>query len=447
MSNKWEKNSWKSHPILQQPKWEDEKFLNSIISQISDLPALVYAGETRSLIQELSNISQGEGILIHAGDCAEEFANCTGPKIHDLIKIILQMSIVISYLGDKKVLKTGRMAGQYAKPRSSDNETIDGITLPSYRGDMINSYEFNKSSRKPSPERILEAYYKSASTLNLVRAFTKGGYASLDKVASWDKSMTANGTYFEKYHRLVLDIKKSLKFLSNLGFNTDDTLLNEVDFYVSHEALLLPYEEALTRIDTTTGNWYCTSAHFLWVGERTRSLDGAHVEFLRGIGNPIGIKIGPSIDFDDIPRLHRKLNPSNIHGKITLITRFGADKISEILPNIIKSVQDNGLNVVWCCDPMHGNTIKAKNYKTRVFDNILKEISLFWEICQKFSVHPGGVHLELTRSSVTECIGGEAGLTVDDLPINYSTNCDPRLNADQALEMAFKISNILKGHF
>ena len=444
MSNIWKESSWRNYKVRQQPLWDHPGEVDAIVGEIASLPALVYAGETRSLLDELANVSRGDGFLLQAGDCAEEFANCNGPRIHDLLKVILQMAVVIAYAGEKKVVKVGRIAGQYAKPRSSDTENIDGVSLPSYRGDMVNRVEFSESARVPSPGRILEGYFRSAATLNLVRAFTKGGYASLSQVASWNevgqKSLSLSGDY----DKLVKDINKAVNFIALLGLDARAPQLNEVNFYTSHEALLLPYEEALTRVDTTTGKWYDTSAHFLWVGERTRQVDGAHIEFLSGVGNPLGIKIGPSIDPRDIPKLCAKLNPLNLHGKITLITRLGKDNIKKVLPEVIQAVQKNNLNVVWCCDPMHGNTVTKNNFKTRLFDDILYEISTFWEIHTTFGTYPGGVHLELTGEPVTECLGGSYGLLKEDLSLNYSTNCDPRLNANQSLELAFKIADIIK---
>lgn len=437
-------NDWKKLLALQQPEWPDTETFNNLILQISNLPALVYAGETRSLLEELSSVSRGDSFLLQAGDCAEEFSSCNGPQIHDLLKIILQMAIVIAYSGEKKVVKIGRLAGQYAKPRSSNIETINGISLPSYRGDMVNGIEFTKKSRIPSPKRLVEGYFRSAATLNLVRAFTKGGYGSLDKVASWNEVGNKSNILSKEYNKIVKEINKAIKFISLQNLDPNLPQLNEVNFYTSHEALLLPYEEALTRVDTTTGDWYNTSAHFLWIGERTRQINGAHVEFLRGVGNPIGIKIGPTINIEDIPVLCQKLNPENLSGKITLITRMGTKYIEKVLPKVIDVVQKNNLNVVWCCDPMHGNTVIRNNFKTRLFDDILMEINSFWKTHKELGTIPGGVHLELTGKLVTECIGSSSQLSSKDLGINYSTNCDPRLNANQALELAFKIAEIIK---
>jgi len=444
-NKKWKKRSWRKYSAKQQPNWPDSKKYEKILKELSILPALVFAGETRSLKQELGKVAMGDAFVLQAGDCAEEFSRCSGTSIHSLVKVILQMSIVLAFAGEKSVVKIGRLAGQYAKPRSSDVEIINGKTIQSYRGDMVNSSKPDKNSRIPNPNRILEGYFRAAATLNLVRAFTSGGYASLDMVEDWHREFNEYFSSKLEYKKLLERIKKSINFSKAVGIDIDSPKANKINLYTSHEALLLGYEEAMTRIDTTTGKWYDTSAHMLWIGNRTRQLNGAHVEFLRGVGNPVGVKVGPKFNVDDIKKIVQKLNPNNELGKISLITRFGAKKIEKLLPPLLKEFKKEGLNIVWICDPMHGNTY-LDNFgdKRRNFNDILEEIRKFFYIHKSEKTIPGGVHLELTGDKVRECIGGENDiLRVENLKINYQTTCDPRLNVNQSLELAFEIANIL----
>jgi len=440
----WTKNSWRSFPVRQQPSWPDNFERDETLKKISNFPALVFAGESRALMKLLAEAQLGKAFVLQAGDCAEDFSRCNGPRIHDLLKVILQMSIIIAYAGEKKVVKIGRIAGQYAKPRSSDTEIYGGVELPSYRGDMVNNPEPTIGARTPDPKRMLEGYFMSTATLNLVRAFTRGGYAALDLVHSWSEDRLHTFPTSGKYEEIVKGIRKAINFTTAIGLDANIPQLNEVTLYTSHEALLLEYEEAMTRIDTTTGLWYDTSANMLWIGDRTRQLNGAHVEFLRGICNPLGMKIGSNHDIDDIKQIIQKLNPENTPGRLTLITRFGADKINNLLPKLIREINMEGFKIVWICDPMHGNTfINKRSQKTRIVEDIFNEINNFWQIHQAEGTIAGGVHLELTGDNVTECIGGNRQLIDEDLLLNYQSNCDPRLNAEQAVELAFNIAKII----
>ncbi|OXU15578.1 3-deoxy-7-phosphoheptulonate synthase class II [Sedimentisphaera salicampi] len=444
MNNDWNKNSWKFYPIKQQPLWPNQNLLNDVFNKISKLPALVFAGETRSLETEIADAASGKTFILQAGDCSEEFSRCNGVEIHDLLKVILQMSIILSYAGERKVVKIGRIAGQYAKPRSSSFENINGISIPSYRGDMVNCFEPSAEARRPDPNRIIEGYFRSAATLNLVRAFTSGGYASLENVHGWSEASCHCYGSNIKYEDLVKGIKKTLAFMDSIGIGKKIPQLNQTSFYTSHEALLLDYEEALTRIDTTTGKWYDTSAHMLWVGDRTRQPEGAHVEFLRGVHNPIGVKVGPAFEIDELKSVLAKLNPTNKKGRISLITRLGACKIKDILPELVREISREGINVTWICDPMHGNTFKGSSgKKTRRYEDIIREIREFWEILKSEGSVPAGLHLELTGNAVTECIGGNSKICFSDLELNYRSTCDPRLNAEQAVELAFELAEII----
>ncbi|MDH5560112.1 MAG: 3-deoxy-7-phosphoheptulonate synthase class II [Deltaproteobacteria bacterium] len=442
----WGKDSWKTFTAKQQVDWPDKDYSNKIISRLTTLPPLVFAGECRSLKSEIALAQQGKAFLLQGGDCAEEFQKCTAISIRETLKIILQMAVIMTYAGEKHVIKLGRIAGQYAKPRSSPIEKINGRELPSYRGDMVNSIEFTPEARKPDAGRLLESYFHSAATLNILRAFTKGGYASLDKVHSWNQEFVLPSKEGKSYEKLAEEIDKALKLMKIIGITPKNApQVWEVMFYTSHEALLLEYEEALTRKDSLTDQWYDCSAHLLWIGDRTRDLDGAHVEFLSGVHNPLGFKIGPSHKIDDIIRLVEKLNPENDWGRITLITRFGKDKIKDHLPGLIQAIEKEGLRVLWSCDPMHGNTYLAKsNYKTRNFQDILSEIKDFFHIHRSEGTIPGGAHFELTGDNVTECIGGAEKIEDHHLKNNYATTCDPRLNGKQSLELAFLISSLLK---
>lgn len=442
--NKWTKSSWRSFPARQQPLWPDSRVCEDTLKKLSQMPALVFAGESRSLKQDLAEVLKGKAFVLQAGECSEDFSSCHGPYIHNLLKVILQMSAIITYAGERKVVKIGRMAGQYAKPRSSDTEKVGKLIIPSYRGDMINSPEPTVEARIPDPRKILEGYFRATATLNLIRAFTTGGYASLDQVHAWSevslKAFPAN----PKYEELVRGIKKAIGFMDAIGIKNSNPQLDQVSLYTSHEALLLEYEEALTRIDTTTGDWYDTSANMLWIGDRTRQPDGAHVEFMRGVCNPVGVKIGPGYVIDDIKRITTQLNPDNEPGRLTMITRLGAEKINFLLPPLLREMKKEGFNIVWICDPMHGNTyINRRSQKTRKYKDILKEIVNFWKIHQAEGTIAGGVHLELTGDNVTECTGGSRHLHDGDLRLNYQTNCDPRLNAEQAVELAFELASII----
>ncbi len=440
----WEKSSWRNFPTMQQPNWPDPAEHHVVLEKIAKLPPLVFAGEIRRLKKMLAKAAQGEAFVLQGGDCAEDFFNCTAPGIRENLKVILQMAVILTYAGGKPVIKVGRMAGQYAKPRSSDTEVVDGLEISSYRGDMVNSPEPVAAARIPDPQRLLQGYYLSASTMNILRAFTRGGYAALHRVHAWNNEFVKRSPMGQSYERLAKHIDDALNFMRIVGINTDIPQLNQVDFFTSHEALLLGYEEALTRKDSTTGDWYDCSGHLLWIGERTRQVDGAHVEFFSGVLNPIGVKIGPDHDLDDVKKLIDRLNPKNEPGRLTLITRFGSKKIEQSLPPLVRAIKKEGAQVVWICDPMHGNTYTAATgHKTRDFDEIMQEIRSFFEIHWGEGTVPGGVHFELTGEDVTECIGG--GRNIQDLNLNYQTNCDPRLNAEQSLELAFQIAEMIRG--
>ena len=444
--SKWNKDSWRDYNILQQPVYPDTSKLRECEDKLSKLPPLVFAGEVRNLKDELAKVTQGHGFLLQGGDCAESFANFNAVNIRDMFKIILQMAIVLTFAGGCPVVKVGRVAGQFAKPRSSDYEEINGVKLPSYRGDIINGFEFNESARVPDPKRMIDAYYQSASTLNLLRAFSRGGLANLHEVHRWNLGFVKRSELDEKFEKLASELTNALKFMEACGVTTSNTpTLSETKLYTSHEALLLPYEEALTRVDSLSGDWYDCSAHMLWIGERTRGVDDAHVHFLSGVKNPIGCKIGPNATADDVIKLANKLNPNNENGRLNIIIRMGADKIESRLSNILKDIKSEGLNILWSIDPMHGNTVKASNgYKTREFDNVLREVKSFFDIHNACGTIPGGVHLEMTGQDVTECTGGAFKVTQEALASRYETQCDPRLNADQALELAFLIADEVK---
>ena len=442
----WNPNSWRELPILQQPQYPDQQALKSVESQLKSAPPLVFAEETRSLFKQLEDVCEGRAFLLQGGDCAESFSDFNAANIRDTFKTILQMAVVLTYGGKCPVVKIARMAGQYAKPRSADLETIDGVSLPSYRGDIVNSFEFTEEARIPDPQRLMTAYHHSAATLNLLRAFAQGGLADLHQVNRWNMGFVAANPLKEKYQQLADKIQDALEFMEVCGINsTIAPSLKETDLYTSHEALLLGYEEALTRRDHLSGDWYDCSAHFVWIGERTRQLDHAHIEFFKGIKNPIGVKVGPGMDPDELIRLIDAVNPDNIPGRLTLITRMGADVLPEKLPALVQKVQQEGRKVIWSSDPMHGNTEKATSgYKTRSFDNILREISQFFAVHKAEGSYAGGVHLEMTGQHVTECTGGAYGLSDDDLAQRYRTQCDPRLNADQVLELGFLVADLLK---
>ncbi len=442
----WSPDSWRSKPIVQVPDYPDAAALAAVEEQLSAFPPLVFAGEARNLKQSLAEIAQGNGFLLQGGDCAESFAEHEADNIRDFFRVFLQMSVVLTYAGGSPVVKVGRIAGQFAKPRSSPNEKKDGVELPSYRGDIINGSDFTEASRIPDPARQLEAYRQSAATLNLIRAFSMGGFADLNRVHQWTLGFLAESPQAHRYQELADRISEALEFINACGITSENTPgLKTVPFYTSHEALLLGYEQAFTRTDSTSGEPYATSGHFVWIGDRTRQPDHAHVEYCRGIKNPIGLKCGPSLDPGELLELIDTLNPKNEPGRLTLICRFGDDKVEEKLPALIRAVEKEGRWVVWSCDPMHGNTLTSNNgYKTRPFDRILSEVNSFFDVHRAEGTHAGGIHVEMTGKNVTECTGGARALTEADLEDRYHTHCDPRLNADQALELAFLVAERLK---
>jgi 3-deoxy-7-phosphoheptulonate synthase len=442
----WTPDSWRTKPILQQPQYPDIEALHEAEKELANSPPLVFAGEARRLRKQLALVSKGEAFLLQGGDCAESFEEFHVDTIRDTFKLILQMAVVLTYGASMPVVKVGRMAGQFAKPRSSDTETIDAVTLPSYRGDIINDIAFDAEARRPDPARLIKAYHQSALTLNLLRAFAQGGMANLEQVHRWNLEFIKDGAQSSRYEHLANEIDASLGFMRAMGITSESTReLRETDFYTSHEALLPGYEQALTRVDHISGNYYATSAHMLWIGDRTRQFDGAHVEFLRGVENPIGIKCGPSLDPEDLVRLVGLLDPHNEPGRITLITRHGASNVERYLPPLVEVVEREGLSVVWSCDPMHGNTIIASNgYKTRPLEDVVAEVQGFFGVHRSIGTHAGGVHIELTGKNVTECTGGAARIVEENLADRYHTHCDPRLNASQSLELAFLLADELK---
>ena len=442
----WNRDSWREFNILQQPTYPNLKELKEAEEKLKALPPLVFAGEARSLKEELAKVCNGEAFLLQGGDCAESFTNFNANNIRDMFKVLLQMAIVLTFAGGYPVVKVGRVAGQFAKPRSSDFEEVNGVKLPSYRGDIINGFEFDEKARVPDPKRMIEAYYQSASTMNLLRAFSRGGLADLHQVHKWNLGFVKKPEIGEKYAKLADELTKTLSFMAACGITSANTpVINQTAVYTSHEALLLPYEEALTRVDSLSGEWYDCSAHMLWIGERTRGINYAHVHFLSGVKNPIGVKIGPSAKAEDVVALANKLNPENEAGRLNVIIRMGADKIGENLPKILRELKREGLNIVYSIDPMHGNTVKtSNNYKTREFDKIISEVRSFFEIHKAEGTRAGGVHLEMTGQDVTECTGGALNITESSLEQRYETQCDPRLNADQALELAFLMADLVK---
>ena len=444
----WKPNSWRNYPVVQMPTYPDESKVNSVEAKLSFKPPLVFAGEVQALKKSLALAEKGNAFILQGGDCAESFSQFSANGIRDTFKVLLQMAVILTYGSSIPIIKIGRIAGQFAKPRSSDVEIIDGIELPSYRGDMINDMEFNKTARQPDPQRLIDGYEQSAATLNLIRAFAQGGMANLEKVHEWTLGFLNNTPETDKYREIANRISESLDFMKACGLTSSSVpQLRETDFFTSHEALLLNYEEALTREDTITAEkgWYATSAHLLWVGDRTRQFDHGHIEYLSGIQNPVGIKCGPSLEKDDLLRLLDKVNPDNESGKVVLICRMGSEKVNEHLPKLIKNIKANGKNVTWCCDPMHGNTIKASNgYKTRRVAEILNEVNNFFLVHKSEGTLPGGVHFEMTGSNVTECLGGANEVKESDLGSRYHTHCDPRLNGSQSLELAFLVSDLIK---
>ncbi|SOD94123.1 class II 3-deoxy-7-phosphoheptulonate synthase [Caenispirillum bisanense] len=446
MPGTWTPESWRSKPIQQVPVYPDADRLAAAETTLRAMPPLVFAGEARNLKKALAEVCEGKAFLLQGGDCAESFSDFSADGIRDTFRVLLQMAVVLTFGASCPVVKVGRMAGQFAKPRSAPTEVIDGVELPSYRGDIVNGPEFTAEARVPDPERMVRGYNQSAATLNLLRAFATGGYADLHKVHQWTLGFVGNSPQGPRYEELANRIGESLAFMEACGLTADRVpQLRETSFYTSHEALLLPYEQALTRVDSTTGKWYDCSAHMLWIGERTRNPDEAHVEFLRGVENPIGCKAGPSTKVDDLLRLCDALNPKNEPGRLTVIVRMGAETVQEKLPALVRAIKNEGRKVVWACDPMHGNTIKASSgYKTRSFDSVLEEVRGFFAVHRMEGTHGGGVHFEMTGRDVTECIGGAQAITEAGLADRYDTLCDPRLNASQSLELAFLIAEALK---
>lgn len=446
----WTPDSWRRKPMQQIPTYPDQRKLAEVEARLAGYPPLVFAGEARNLKAKLARVSEGKAFLLQGGDCAESFGEFRANSIRDNLRILLQMAVILTFSEKLPVVKVGRVAGQFAKPRSNDTETRDGVTLPSYRGDIINGFEFTEAARIPDPERMERAYVQSAGTLNLIRAFAQGGYADLHQVHAWNLGFVSRSSQNAHYEQIARRLDETLAFMAAMGITSESTpQIREVEFYTSHEALLLHYEQALTRRDSTTarpdegyeGDWYDCSGHMLWIGERTRQVDGAHAEFLSGVKNPIGLKCGPKMDTDDLIRMIDKLNPDNEPGRLTLIARMGHDKVEANLPRLIRRVKQEGRKVVWCCDPMHGNTITTQNgYKTRPFNHILSEVRSFFAVHRSEGSYGGGVHFELTGRDVVECIGGDQAITEAHLAEGlYETLCDPRLNASQALELAFQL--------
>jgi 3-deoxy-7-phosphoheptulonate synthase len=446
MAERWTPDTWRGKPALQLPEYPDRAALADVEKQLASFPPLVFAGEARTLSKHLDRVAAGEAFLLHGGDCAESFAEHGADNIRDFFRVFLQMAVVLTFAAALPVVKIGRIAGQFAKPRSSATEKRNGVELPSYRGDIINDIEFAAAARTPDPRRQVEAYRQSAATLNLLRALAQGGYANLGSVHKWMLGFVKDSPQSRRYTELADRISEALGFMQAIGLDLEDhPELRSTDIYTSHEALLLGFEQAMTRIDSTSGEWYSTSGHFLWIGDRTRLLDHAHVEFCRGVRNPLGLKCGPSMKADELLRLIDVLNPDNASGRLTLICRMGSDKIGDLLPPLVRAVTREKREVVWSCDPMHGNTVaSASGYKTRPFDRILSEVKSFFAIHQAEGSYAGGVHLEMTGQNVTECTGGARAISEEDLNDRYHTFCDPRLNAEQSIELAFLLAELLK---
>ena len=446
MPERWTPDSWRARPAAQMPDYPDPQALAEVEAQLASFPPLVFAGEARSLKKSLARVAAGDAFLLQGGDCAESFKEHSANNIRDFFRVLLQMAVVMTFAGGLPVVKVGRVAGQFAKPRSADIETIGGVSLPSYRGDIVNDIAFTPAARVPDPDRQLQAYRQSAATLNLIRAFATGGYANLENAHRWMLGFVKDSPQSARYEELANRITEALDFMRACGIDPEShPEMRTTDFYTSHEALLLGYEQAMTRVDSTTGDWYATSGHMIWVGDRTRQADHAHIEYVRGVKNPIGLKCGPSLAADDLIRLIDIINPDDEPGRVTLICRFGADKVDEALPKLVRAVKREGRSIVWSCDPMHGNTIKAaNNYKTRPFDRIMAEIRTFFTVHQAEGTTAGGIHLEMTGKNVTECTGGARAISEMDLSDRYHTYCDPRLNAEQAIEAAFLVAELLK---
>jgi len=443
---KWSPDSWRGKKALQMPDYPDQGALENAEERLRRMPPLVFAGEARALKRQLCRVAEGEAFLLQGGDCAESFAEFHPDNIRDTFRVLLQMAVVLTFGATLPVVKVGRLAGQFVKPRSDDTETIAGVTLPSYRGDMVNGIEFDAAARVPDPERMIQGYNQSASTLNLIRAFAQGGYADLQKVHQWNLGFVEDSPLGERYRDLADRLDETLGFMAACGLTSETApQIRETDFFTSHEGLLLNYEQAMTRVDSTSGDWYDTSAHMLWIGDRTRQLDGAHVEFMRGIANPLAVKAGPTTEPGGLLELIDVLNPENEPGRLSIISRMGADKVETLLPPLIRAIEKEGRKVVWVCDPMHANTLKSANgYKTRPVERILQEVQGFFAVHRGEGTHAGGVHFEMTGQDVTECTGGAQAITEANLSDRYHTHCDPRLNAKQALELAFLLAEILK---
>jgi 3-deoxy-7-phosphoheptulonate synthase len=443
----WTPAAWRALPARQQPEWPDAAALEAVRERMRQLPPLVFAGEARALQRALGDAAEGRAFVLHAGDCAESFNDVSAVAIRERLKVLLQMSAVLTYGATLPVVKVGRIAGQFAKPRSSPTELVDGVELPSFRGHVVHSEIPTPEARRPDPERLLQAYYQAVSTLNLLRAFTKGGFADLTQVHTWNQEFVASSREGRRYEVIANEIGRALRFMQSIGIDLgDERSIHEVDVWTSHEALLLDYEEPLTRKDSTTGDWYACSAHFLWAGERTRNLDGAHVAFLEGVHNPVGAKIGPSASPDDVVALAERLNPDRIPGRLTLIARLGAGSVEEALPPLLRAVRESGIPALWVCDPMHENTfVTPSGHKTRRFDDVMHEIEGFFAAHRAVGTWPGGVHLEITGEDVTECLGGVEAVSEEQLDHRYETLCDPRLNARQSLDLAFRVAELMRG--
>jgi 3-deoxy-7-phosphoheptulonate synthase len=444
--NEWTPTSWRSRPAEQQPEWPDEHALEQSLKVLSTLPPLVFAGEARALRQGLAEVAAGRAFLLQAGDCAESFNDFTADSIRDKLKVILQMAVILTYGTGTPVVKVGRIAGQFAKPRSAAFENVDGTEIPAFRGHIVNDDAPTEEARRPDPSRLIAAYHQSASTLNLLRAFTKGGFADLAQIHMWNQQFVASSREGQRYEAIAGEIERALRFMAACGIDLKASeALHQVDFYTSHEALILGYEEALTRRDSLTGGWYDTAAHLLWCGERTRQLAGSHVHFLSGINNPVAVKVGPAVTTDELVAVCDALDPGREPGRLSIITRMGAQRVEKLLPPLQRAVQSSGHPVVWACDPMHGNTFVSEGgRKTRHFDDVLTEVSGFFAACRRTGTWPGGVHVELTGDSVTECLGGAEEIVEDDLELRYTTTCDPRLNARQSLDLAFRVAELLR---
>ena len=442
----WSPDAWRTRRAAQQPDWPDSAALEDVLAQVRRLPPLVFAGEARTLTDSLAAAHSGDAFLLVAGDCAESFEAFSADSIRDKLKVILQMSVVLTYGSGVPTIKVGRMAGQFSKPRTDATETRDGVELPSFRGDTVNDSAFEAVARRPDPARLLRAYHQSAATLNLTRAFAKGGFADLTRVHSWNQEFVASSPEGQRYEALASDIERALRFMAACGIDLQAELqLHQVDVWTAHEALLLAYEEALTREDSITGDWYDCSAHLLWIGDRTRQIDGAHVEFLSGVKNPLGIKLGPTASQQDVVSLCERLNPARRPGRLVLFSRMGADRVGELLPPLLRATKAAGHPVVWACDPMHGNTFRHESgVKTRRYDDVMRELHGFFDACRAADVWPGGVHIELTGEDVTECLGGSEAVLDGHLDQRYETMCDPRLNARQSLDLAFETAGLLR---